>query len=359
MVVSIVSILIVLVVLLFTFKSVAMPILLILVIQGSIWIDFSMPYLTGTGLFFMNYLVVSSIQMGANIDYLENYFVSDSLPGIDGRSISGKAEPISYETLMAIDTLPDEFKAMRLSVVADGKTLKTVTFNYGDSFGSDVYPEIPEKDGYYAKWDRTELDGLRFDTVVTADYELEYSALPSDEQRGDTRPVFFIEGKYGDDDVLSSSLEAEAELAPLNSELTTAVSGDSAPRLLWLARLTAPISGGIIEQRHVTIPDDGQNVHTLHYLPPEVAIGELNIYIMQDGRWIQAKTEEFGSYLAFDVAGTEADIAAVSVISVWWIWAAIAAVALTVILLVVFSIKRRRREHSKTCLLYTSDAADD
>ena len=69
---------------------------------------------------------------------------------------------------------------------------------------------------------------------------------------------------------------------------------------------------------------------------------------MQDGRWIQAKTEEFGSYLAFDVAGTEADIAAVSVISVWWIWAAIAAVALTVILLVVFSIKRRRREHSKT-----------
>ena len=79
-----------------------------------------------------------------------------------------------------------------------------------------------------------------------------------------------------------------------------------------------------------------------------MAIGELNIYIMQDGRWIQAKTEEFGSYLAFDVAGTEADIAAVSVISVWWIWAAIAAVALTVILLVVFSIKRRRREHSKT-----------
>ena len=143
-------------------------------------------------------------------------------------------------------------------------------------------------------------------------------------------------------------MEAEAELAPLNSELTTAVSGDSAPRLPWLARLTAPISGGIIERRHVTIPDDGQNVHAPHYLPPEVAIGELNIYIMQDGRWIQAKTEEFGGYLAFDVAGTEADIAAVSVISVWWIWAAIAAVALTVILLVVFSIKRRRREHSKT-----------
>lgn len=68
-VVSVVSILIVLVVLLFTFKSVGMPVLLILVIQGSIWINFSFPAFTGTPLFFMSYLVVSSIQMGANIDY--------------------------------------------------------------------------------------------------------------------------------------------------------------------------------------------------------------------------------------------------------------------------------------------------
>ena len=69
LVVSIVSIIIVLLVLLFTFKSVGMPLMLILVIQGSIWINFSIPYFTGTGLFFMSYLVVSSIQMGANIDY--------------------------------------------------------------------------------------------------------------------------------------------------------------------------------------------------------------------------------------------------------------------------------------------------
>lgn len=69
LVVSVVSILIVLVVLLFTFKSAGMPVLLILVIQGSIWINFSLPYLLDEPLFFMSYLVVSSIQMGANIDY--------------------------------------------------------------------------------------------------------------------------------------------------------------------------------------------------------------------------------------------------------------------------------------------------
>ena len=64
-----VSIFIVLLVLLFTFQSVGMPILLIVVIQGAIWINFSFPYFMGTNLYFMGYLIVSSIQMGANIDY--------------------------------------------------------------------------------------------------------------------------------------------------------------------------------------------------------------------------------------------------------------------------------------------------
>ena len=68
-VVTVVSILIVLLVLLFTFKSAGMPVLLILVIQGSIWINFAIPALTGKPLFFLGYLIVSAIQMGANIDY--------------------------------------------------------------------------------------------------------------------------------------------------------------------------------------------------------------------------------------------------------------------------------------------------
>lgn len=69
MVVSLVSILAVLVVLLFTFKSAGMPVLLIAVIEGCIWINFSVPAIQNDPLFFLGYLIVSSIQMGANIDY--------------------------------------------------------------------------------------------------------------------------------------------------------------------------------------------------------------------------------------------------------------------------------------------------
>lgn len=68
-IISVLSALFVIVVLIFTFQSVGLPILLIIVIQAAIWMNFSLPYLQGEGLFFMSYLVVSSIQMGANIDY--------------------------------------------------------------------------------------------------------------------------------------------------------------------------------------------------------------------------------------------------------------------------------------------------
>ena len=67
--ISVLTALFVMVILLFTFKSAGLPVLLVLTIQGSIWINFSFPVLTGTNLFFLSYLVVSSIQMGATIDY--------------------------------------------------------------------------------------------------------------------------------------------------------------------------------------------------------------------------------------------------------------------------------------------------
>ena len=67
--VSVLSIVMVMVILFFTFRSVAMPLLLILIIQGSIWINFAIPVLRGKYVFFVCYLIVGAIQMGANIDY--------------------------------------------------------------------------------------------------------------------------------------------------------------------------------------------------------------------------------------------------------------------------------------------------
>lgn len=69
LVISLLSSFFVIVVLLFTFKSAGLPLLLIIVIQGAIWINFSFPTLTHTPMYFLGYLIVQAIQMGANIDY--------------------------------------------------------------------------------------------------------------------------------------------------------------------------------------------------------------------------------------------------------------------------------------------------
>lgn len=67
--INIITLLALLFILMFTFRSAGIPVLLVLAIQGSVWINFSIPFLTGQRMYFLAYLVVSSIQMGATIDY--------------------------------------------------------------------------------------------------------------------------------------------------------------------------------------------------------------------------------------------------------------------------------------------------
>ena len=106
-VVSIVSILIVLVVLLFTFNSAGMPVLLILVIQGSIWLNFSYPTLAHKDVFFLTQLVVSSIQMGANIDYaivIANRY-TDNVKTMERREAIIEAMNFAFPTILTSGTI--------------------------------------------------------------------------------------------------------------------------------------------------------------------------------------------------------------------------------------------------------------
>ena len=106
-VVSVVSILIVLVVLLFTFKSAGMPVLLILVIQGSVWMNFSYPTLAHKDVFFLTQLVVSSIQMGANIDYAiviaSRY--SENVKTMDRKEAIIEAMNFAFPTILTSGTI--------------------------------------------------------------------------------------------------------------------------------------------------------------------------------------------------------------------------------------------------------------
>ncbi len=69
LIVCLCSAIFVLIILLFTFKNLLIPIVLLIAIQGGIWINFAVPFLTATPVVFIGYLIITAMQMGATIDY--------------------------------------------------------------------------------------------------------------------------------------------------------------------------------------------------------------------------------------------------------------------------------------------------
>jgi predicted RND superfamily exporter protein len=90
--VTILSIVFVGIIILVTFRSISIPFLLLFVIETSIWINMSIPYFSGMPMIFIGYMVISSVQLGATIDYailMTSYYR-------EGRQTMGKREAAEF-----------------------------------------------------------------------------------------------------------------------------------------------------------------------------------------------------------------------------------------------------------------------
>lgn len=114
--VNLVAILAVFIVLLFALRSVVLPVLLVLAIETAIWINLSIPYFTNQTLFYIAYLIISSIQLGATVDYAilltERYR--------EYRQIYPKKEAIT-----------NTLSAVTVSILTSGSVLTVVGFLLG------------------------------------------------------------------------------------------------------------------------------------------------------------------------------------------------------------------------------------
>ncbi|SDZ76222.1 hypothetical protein SAMN05421743_101102 [Thalassobacillus cyri] len=76
--VNLLTVLTIAIVLLITFRSISIPVVLLLTIQTSVWINLAVPYFTDTPLVYVGYLLISTIQLAATVDYgilfTENYY---------------------------------------------------------------------------------------------------------------------------------------------------------------------------------------------------------------------------------------------------------------------------------------------
>ena len=308
--------------------------------------------------------------------FLENYFVSDTLAGINGKSYSGEAEPILYDELIAKfqqpeptepedteDTedpqaqeeteetepeqpaqpylLPDGFRQFTLRFDIDGETVDKRTFHYGDSFGDSVYPEIPEKEGYYACWDLDSLENLNFDTVVTAVYSPYTTALSSRDKRENGRSVFYAEGEFVDSAELITERRETIpdDLDLVTTDLAEIVKNSCSGRKLYRQ---------VLECWNLTIPEDGLNAHTLRFLPPEGKNERLSVLLKEGGQWHEVDSAYIGNYLTFQAEGEEVEMALLSTVPVWWGWVLPIVLAVLLLWLLILLIRRIFRKH-KIC----------
>jgi len=68
-IVNLLAIIGIFIVLLVTFRSLSLPFLLLFTIETAIWINLSFPYFSGNALSFIGYLIISTVQLGATVDY--------------------------------------------------------------------------------------------------------------------------------------------------------------------------------------------------------------------------------------------------------------------------------------------------
>ncbi len=260
--------------------------------------------------------------VGAIAGYVENnsairnnYFVSDVLAGIDGISYAKRAEPIAYEALLAVKGLPAIFRQLKLTFWVDDRLLDTIEVKYGDSISEADLPQLPAKEGHYARWEKFDLANITFDRKVKAEYFPYVSILESKEKRDGPLAIVLVEGSFTEEDALT-------------------LVGNKRGRRLF------PEHGDFLEQWSITIPEDGNPPHTLRFIPPAKQPGLL-IYVLENGEWVKTNARWDGKYMVFRAGGNSATFALVKgkpSYGAYW-----AALGLLAVVITVFVILRRRK----------------
>ena len=252
-----------------------------------------------------------------------NFFVSETLGGIDGVSYAGQAEPMAFADFAAQaeeENLPDGFSKITLTFVADGQTVAAVPVAYGGSFDPADAPAVPEKEGYIASWPDFARENITFDQTVTAVYTPCQSVLASTEQREDGRPILLAEGSFGAGD------------------LTVAACEDP------------PVPGA--ESWQFTLPEGTAGTVKIHYLPLQQ---NSELYLRgADGTWRKADTTPDGSYLVCTLQQGDDAVAAVPGKEIPRPLLAGAGAALALLLLGGGLACRRRKRQSKSTPQATS-----
>ena len=205
-----------------------------------------------------------------------NVYVHDYLGAVDGISYADRAAPVSYEELVAREDVPEAFRSITVSFLADGETVAEVRLPYGGTLAEEQIPALPARPGYVGRWPDFEKEDLRFNSTVEAVYELTQHTVAVEATRGDSpMSVLLVEGEFSE--------EIRVSLTPYEGE------GPAEQTLLeaWTLKLEGYSN------------PDGEG-YTVRFLTPGTERGaEPELWRLEETGWVRLETGRSGSYATF------------------------------------------------------------
>ena len=218
-----------------------------------------------------------------------NLYLRDDVDygAIDGISYSGLAEAMDFDAFMALEDLPELFKKVTIRFVLEDGTAKEITLPSGGKLEAGKIPEIPEKNGFMARWAglaETDVTNILFDMTFEAQYTAYHATIQSPETRENGRPILLAEGAFTDHAAVSI---VETEGSPVLDQ-----------------------NEQLLEVWELTLSEAAETARFL--LPENVDAGSVKLQMLDDsGSWNEISFTQDGSYLVFDLPQSQATIALV------------------------------------------------
>ena len=122
-----------------------------------------------------------------------NHNVKNGYGAVNNITFRSQAAGTSYEEFMALQDMPEEFKKMTVTFLADDEIVEQIVCGYGESITWDQIPAVPEKTDHFGTWGTDGLSNIIWDCRVEANYQPWLYAVSSSD---DPKPELIAEGTF-------------------------------------------------------------------------------------------------------------------------------------------------------------------
>lgn len=256
-----------------------------------------------------------------DIDKLyKNFYVDNGIGAVDGISYSGKAEAVAFEELCEKNGLPQRFISFKVTFVADDEIVDEQEIKYGEPTDRIEYPEIPQKEGMFGKWETVEAEAVKENIKIHCEYKPYVTVIASEERDENGRLALALaEGSFTD--------EAELHVEKSEEKAPESIKGET--KIYDISMINTDIG-------------ENDNV-TLRMLRGE---NKISIWVLNDaGKWEKIKTKSKGRYEILQLKGTKNTVCLkYEGRRVTFIWGILAVIA--VCLALIFIVKRKHKKKS-------------